>query len=78
MNTKVAKIIRSLDAPSYHLLHSLHSFSASRRRACRPRTSSDVEQQIRDALAIPGRPGFHKIAEQFGVATGIVQRIAQG
>jgi hypothetical protein len=31
-----------------------------------------------DALATPGRPGFHKIATQFGVATGTVQRIARG
>ena len=43
----------------------------------RPRTSPEVEQRIRDALATPGRPGFHKIAAQFGVATGTVQRIAQ-
>jgi hypothetical protein len=27
-------------------------------------------------MATPGRPGFHKIAAQFGVATGTVQRIA--
>lgn len=44
----------------------------------RPRTAPEVEQRIRDALATPGRPGFHKIAAQFGVATGTVQRIAQG
>jgi DNA invertase Pin-like site-specific DNA recombinase len=44
----------------------------------RPRTSPEVEQRIRDALASPGRPGFHKIAAQFGVATGTVQRIAAG
>jgi hypothetical protein len=43
----------------------------------RPRTAPDVER-IRDALATPGRPGFHKIAAQFGVATGTVQRIAAG
>jgi DNA invertase Pin-like site-specific DNA recombinase len=42
----------------------------------RPRTAPEVEQRIRDALATPGRPGFHKIAAQFGVATGTVQRIA--
>jgi DNA invertase Pin-like site-specific DNA recombinase len=44
----------------------------------RPRTAPEVEQRIRDALATPGRPGFHKIAAQFGVATGTVQRIAAG
>ena len=38
----------------------------------------ETEQRIRDALATPGRPGFHKIAAQFGVATGTVQRIAHG
>jgi DNA invertase Pin-like site-specific DNA recombinase len=44
----------------------------------RPRTSPEVEQRIRAALTTPGRPGFHKIAAQFGVATGTVQRIAAG
>jgi hypothetical protein len=42
------------------------------------RPEAETEQQIRDALATPGRPGFQKIAAQFGVATGTVQRIAQG
>jgi DNA invertase Pin-like site-specific DNA recombinase len=42
----------------------------------RPRTPVDLEKRIRDALATPGRPGFHKIAAQFGGATGTVQRIA--
>jgi len=41
------------------------------------RLPAETEQRIRDALATPGRPGFHKIAAQFGVATGTVQRIAQ-
>src|SRR4030088_580032 len=44
----------------------------------RPRTPAALEKRIREALATPGRPGFHKIAAQFGVATGTVQRIAQG
>jgi DNA invertase Pin-like site-specific DNA recombinase len=44
----------------------------------RPRTPAALEKRIRDALATPGRPGFHKIAAQFGVATGTVQRIAAG
>jgi DNA invertase Pin-like site-specific DNA recombinase len=43
----------------------------------RPRTSPEVEQRIRDALATLAG-GFHKIAAQFGVATGTVQRIAHG
>jgi hypothetical protein len=42
----------------------------------RPRTAPEVEQRIRDALATPARPGFHKIAAEFGVGTGTVQRIA--
>jgi hypothetical protein len=33
------------------------------------------QRRIRDALATPGRPGFHKIAAQFGVATGTVPRV---
>ena len=44
----------------------------------RPRTSPEVERRIREALATPGRPDFHKIAAQYGVATGTVQRIAAG
>jgi DNA invertase Pin-like site-specific DNA recombinase len=44
----------------------------------RPRTPVDLEKRIGEALATPGRPGFHKIAAQFGVATGTVQRIATG
>jgi hypothetical protein len=31
-----------------------------------PRTAPEVEQRICDALATPGRPGFHKIAVKFG------------
>ena len=38
--------------------------------------TAETEQRIREALAAPGRPGFHKIASKFGVATGTVQRIA--
>jgi hypothetical protein len=44
----------------------------------RPRVPTETEQRIRDALATPGRPAFHKIAAQFDVATGTVQRIAAG
>ena len=38
----------------------------------RPRTAPEVEQRIREALATSGRPGFHKIAAQFGVAIPVV------
>ena len=42
-----------------------------------PPHQPEVEQRIRDALATLAG-GFHKIAAQFGVATGTVQRIAHG
>jgi DNA invertase Pin-like site-specific DNA recombinase len=42
----------------------------------RPFIDTKLEGRIRDALATPGRPGLHKIAKQFGVGTGTVQRIA--
>jgi DNA invertase Pin-like site-specific DNA recombinase len=42
----------------------------------RPFIDTKLEGRIRDALAAPGRPGLHKIAKQFGVGTGTVQRIA--
>ena len=44
----------------------------------RPRVPAETEQRIREALATPGRPGFHRIAATFRVATGTVQRIARG
>jgi DNA invertase Pin-like site-specific DNA recombinase len=44
----------------------------------RPFIDTKLEGRIRDALAAPGRPGLHKIAKQFGVGTGTVQRIAHG
>jgi DNA invertase Pin-like site-specific DNA recombinase len=43
----------------------------------RPRSPVNLETRIREALATAGRPGFHKIAAQFGVATDTVQRIAR-
>jgi DNA invertase Pin-like site-specific DNA recombinase len=42
----------------------------------RPFIDTKLEGRIRDALATPGRPGLHKIAKQFGVGSGTVQRIA--
>jgi DNA invertase Pin-like site-specific DNA recombinase len=44
----------------------------------RPFIDTKLEGRIRDALATPGRPGLHKLAKQFGVGTGTVQRIAHG
>jgi hypothetical protein len=42
----------------------------------RPFIDTKLEGRIRVALAAPGRPGLHKIAKQFGVGSGTVQRIA--
>ena len=42
----------------------------------RPFIDTKLEGRIRAALAAPDRPGLHKIAKQFGVATGTAQRIA--
>ena len=44
----------------------------------RPLIDPKLEGRVRDALAASGRPGLHKIAKQFGVGTGTVQRIAAG
>jgi DNA invertase Pin-like site-specific DNA recombinase len=43
----------------------------------RPFIDTRLEDRIREALATPGRPGLHKIAKQFGVGSGTVQRIAR-
>jgi DNA invertase Pin-like site-specific DNA recombinase len=43
----------------------------------RPRLAPDTEASIRAALE-KGDMGMRKVAVQFGVATGTVQRIAQG
>ena len=37
----------------------------------------ELEERIRKALAMPGRPGVRKIAERFGVDPGTVQRISR-
>jgi DNA invertase Pin-like site-specific DNA recombinase len=44
----------------------------------RPFIDTKLEGRIRAALAAPDRPGLHKIAKQFRVGTGTVQRIANG
>jgi DNA invertase Pin-like site-specific DNA recombinase len=43
----------------------------------RPPIAPELEQRIREALAVPGRPGVRVIARQFGVNPGTVQRIAR-
>jgi Resolvase, N terminal domain len=47
------------------------------KRLGRPRIPAEVEERIRKALSIPGRPGVRKIAERFGVDPGTVQRISR-
>jgi DNA invertase Pin-like site-specific DNA recombinase len=42
----------------------------------RPFIDTKLEDRIREALATPSRPGLQKIAKQFGIGTGTVQRIA--
>ena len=44
--------------------------------AVAPFINTKLEGRIRQALAAPGRPGRHKIAKQFEVGSGTVQRIA--
>ena len=43
----------------------------------RPRILQATEDAIRVALAQPGRPGVRKIAVQFGVDPGTVQRVSR-
>jgi DNA invertase Pin-like site-specific DNA recombinase len=43
----------------------------------RPPIAPELEQRIREALVVPGRPGVRVIARQFGVNPGTVQRIAR-
>jgi hypothetical protein len=43
-----------------------------------PTNSPELEAEIRTALAQPDRPGICKLAKQFNVGTGTVQRIAHG
>jgi DNA invertase Pin-like site-specific DNA recombinase len=47
------------------------------KRLGRPRIAPELEERIRKALSIPGRPGVRKIANQFGVDPGTVQRISR-
>jgi hypothetical protein len=47
------------------------------KRLGRPRIPAELEERIRKTLAAPGRPGVRKIAEQFGVDPGTVQRISR-
>ena len=47
------------------------------KRLGRPRIAPELEERIKKALATPGRPGVRKIAKQFGVDPGTVQRISR-
>ena len=50
--------------------------SEGKRLGVRP-LPPELEAKIKAALAKPGRPGVRKIAEQFGVNPGTVQRISR-
>jgi DNA invertase Pin-like site-specific DNA recombinase len=43
----------------------------------RPMIESELEAKVKAALAKPNRPGVRKIAEQFGISPGTVQRISR-
>ena len=47
------------------------------KRLGRPPIAPALENRIREALAIPGRPGVRVIAKQFGVDPKTVQRISR-
>ena len=47
------------------------------KRLGRPTIAPELEAKIKAALAKPNRPGVRKIAEQFGVDPGTVQRISR-
>jgi DNA invertase Pin-like site-specific DNA recombinase len=47
------------------------------KRLGRPPIAPALEKRIREALAIPGRPGIRVIAKQFRVNPGTVQRISR-
>lgn len=47
------------------------------KRLGRPSIAPELEVKIKAALAKPGRPGVRKIAAQFGVDPGTVQRISR-
>ena len=43
----------------------------------RPPLAPELVAQIREALAVPGRPGIRVIAKQFGVSPMTVQNVAR-
>jgi DNA invertase Pin-like site-specific DNA recombinase len=43
----------------------------------RPSIEPELEAKVKAALAKPNRPGVRKIAEQFGISPGTVQRISR-
>jgi hypothetical protein len=67
----------SLSASSLELLTELHAkHIRSGKPTGRPRLAPETEASIRAALQ-KGDMGMRKVAVQFGVATGTVQRIAR-
>ena len=43
----------------------------------RPPLAPELAERIREALAVPGRPGIRVIAKQFGVSPMTVQNVAR-
>jgi len=43
----------------------------------RPMIEPELEAKVRAALAKPNRPGVRKVAQQFGISPGSVQRISR-
>ena len=50
---------------------------AQGKRLGRPPISSELEERIKAALAVPGRPGIRVVAKQFGVSPMTVQNAAR-
>ena len=59
------------------LARARESGTKSGRPIGRPRLPERTEEAISKALKQPGRPGVRKIAAQFGVDPGTVQRISK-
>ena len=68
--------VRALDNPE-RVRAGLARARSEGKRLGRPPIAPELEKQIRDALAKPGRPGVRQIAKQFGVDPGTVQRISR-
>jgi DNA invertase Pin-like site-specific DNA recombinase len=70
LNPRERRVLR----PARHIFRA----KADGKQLGRPRIEPELEAQIRAALKAPGRTeGVRKIAKQFGVDPGTVQRISR-